>query len=79
MTPFELDILLHYYACCDDHPVVRNNPPIWAETREMFLSLGLLSVCNEGSATYKQTERLVVFIEHICGIPLPVQKWVMPT
>lgn len=78
MTPFELDILLHYYSCAGDHPVVQNNPPIWSETREMFLKYGLLSIATEGTATYKRTERLTVYIDHICSLPLPVQEWRMP-
>ncbi len=75
MTPFELDILLHYYACCDDHPVVLNNPPIWWETRQWMLDEGLLVVANAISS-YKIGERGKVLIDHITNLPLPV--WRMP-
>lgn len=33
MTPFELDILIHYYSFQTEHPVVENNPPIWGSTK----------------------------------------------
>ena len=83
MTPFELDILLHYYAICEDHPVVRNNPPIWKGTRDAFIETGLMEVRLENDphyqcCTYRLTERGNAYIEAVLSVPLPVQKWVMP-
>ena len=78
MTPFELDILLHYYCRGDDHRVVSENPPIWKETRQMFLDENLLRQRShtERDNSYAITERSKVLIEHILSLPLP--KWTMP-
>ena len=60
-TPFELDILLHYYGCADDHQAMFDNPPIWPATRDEFKANGLLAERPEGErfgkALYFLTER----------------------
>ena len=81
MTPFELDILLHYYSIAEDHPVVNRKPPIWPETRKAFLDEGLMELVPMGEvrwATYRLTERGQAYIKAILEVPLPVKKWVMP-
>ena len=75
MTPFELDILLHYYCRADDHPSMRNPPPIWAETIRDLYDAQLLT--GEGIVTiHKITERGRVLIAHMLSLPLP--EWKMP-
>jgi hypothetical protein len=77
MTPFELDILLHYYSVCSEHEVVSKNPPIWAGTRDWFLKESLLELSDgKHPASYKTTRRANIFIEHILELPLP--DWKMP-
>lgn len=84
MTPFELDILLHYYAHTVDHPVVEENPPIWAETLDAFLSEKLLQhnpkVPPPGYSgrIYCLTERGRAYIGFVLEVPLPTTKWVLP-
>lgn len=81
MTPFEIDILMHYCCSPEDHSVVSSNPPIWRETLARFVSEGLLEIPDnpsEYSATYKATDRCRAYIKGLCNVPLPVQKWVMP-
>jgi len=82
MTPFELDILLHYYVSPAPHRVEYDNPPIWADTRSWFLREGLLEPADKldkekHGGSYCATERAKVLIEHICSLPLPV--WRMPS
>ena len=80
MTPFELDILLHYYCRMDEHIVVRANPPIWPETRDRFIAEGLLEVIpaeERTDRTYRLAERGTVFLDALTDVPLPVKKWVM--
>lgn len=76
MTPFEIDILLWYYGHADDHPVTVNNPPIWAETREMFYREQLLMKGRTGKTAHQLTERGTVYVEGLQALPLPV--WRMP-
>ena len=82
MTPFELDILLHYYSRADDHPVMFDNPPIWPQTRDHFKAEELLGERpadkRHGDALYYLTERGKAYIEAVLALPLPVQVWVMP-
>ena len=76
MTPFELDILLHYYSCGGEHQFVESNPPIWAETRNGFLENGLLELFDGDHQSYRTTARANCLIEHILNLPLPI--WTMP-
>lgn len=84
MTPFELDILLHYYGCADDHPVIERNPPIWPETRNAFISEKLLEaepcVAPPGypQRTYRLTPRGRAYVKFVLAVPLPEQSWVLP-
>lgn len=79
MTPFELDILLHYYSSSSEHEAVRNNVPAWADTREMFSEEGLIRAIDNGrfSASYELTDRGKCYIEHILSLQLPTQIWSM--
>lgn len=77
MTPFELDILLHYYCIAGDCRACVENVPIWAETRDKFLDQHLLELGKHPrQETYQLGDRGKVFIEHILSLPLP--EWRMP-
>lgn len=78
MTPFELDILLHYYARADQHRVVRENPPIWERTKVDMIKEELLKPSSFAAETFEIGERGKAYIEHILSIPLPVKQWVIP-
>lgn len=80
MTPFEFDILLHYYVSSAPHRVELENPPIWPETRAWLLAEGLLELRSptESGGAYRATERAKAYIEHVLATPLPVSKWVIP-
>lgn len=82
MTPFEIEILIHYYVSPTPHRVELENSPIWPETRAWFLAQGLLAARTESSrygATYECTKRGEAWINYICQLPLPTQQWVMET
>jgi hypothetical protein len=77
MTPFEINILLHYATTRGDHPLMFNPPPIWRETIERFLELGLLEPSSgvASAACYAKTDRLGAYAEALQRVPLPVQQW----
>ena len=80
MTPYEIDILLHYYARCEDHGDVERKPPIWPSTLLYFLEQELLATANaEAQAHYAITDRGRAYVEALQRVPLPVQVWVMPS
>lgn len=79
MTPFELDILLHYHCIAADHRACVQNVPIWPETRDMLLAEGLLKTPSKlHCRTHDLGERGKVYIQAVLATPLPVQTWVMP-
>ena len=77
MTPYELDILLHYYCMGDDHPELGHASRMWNETREMLMDNHLLRLATDAekrsgaTATYRTTARANVWLEHILALPLP--------
>jgi hypothetical protein len=80
MTPFELKILLHYFACCDDHPVVSQNPPIWKDTLDEFRAADLLrdrTNSDLGEAFLVLTPRGQAFVTALMKVPLPEHSWIV--
>lgn len=78
MTPYEIDVMLHYYTRVNDHECVATNPPIWRPTIDDFLGLGLLELKASSDATYAITDRGKAYCEHLCAVQVPVCKWVQP-
>lgn len=79
MTPYEIDVMLHYYTRVNDHECVVTNPPVWRGTVEAFLELGLLALAVQPSdVCYRITERGKAYCGHLCAVQVPVCKWVQP-
>lgn len=60
MSPYEIEVLLHYYCRASDHDDIHKNPPIWRPTIERFIADGLLIESLGGDQwrrTYRLTER----------------------
>jgi hypothetical protein len=77
VTPYEINILLHYYSRAEDHPDISRNPPIWRPTMFSFAERGLICDGTHG-VSYGLTDRGRAYIEALQRIPLPQQVWVMP-
>ena len=77
MTPFEIDVLLHYHTRATDCEACINNVPIWAETRNKFVGLGLLEQDNtENDRAWRLTDKGTCYVvDGLCNVPLPVQRW----
>lgn len=87
MTPFQIDIMLHYYTRADDWRNGDHSAPICKETFDWFLDQGLLTHANfhverfeDGTikARWKLTDRGLAYVEAIKQVPLPEQAWVVP-
>ena len=80
MTPFALDILMHYYVSPEEHPRVTDLNPTALQEVGAFLVQGMLcprmGARGKGEATFQTTERAEVWIKHVLLLPLPV--WKMP-
>ena len=79
MSPYKLNIMLHYYARTNDHPDIVRNPPIWRPTIESFMRDGLLEVGDklEDAAVYRITARGRAFCEALTLVPLPEHQCVV--
>jgi len=80
MTPYEINVALHYHSHVDDFS--HQGAPIWDETAKWFLDNGLLVMrFHEDPAyprIYDPTPKLHAYVEMLCETPLPVQKWIRP-
>jgi hypothetical protein len=79
MTPFSIEIVLHYYYSPEEHR--GSHAPIWGGTIQFLLDEGLLAKraeLSEYGASYEATEKGRAYVEALCAMPFPVQKWVMP-
>lgn len=81
MTPYEIDILLWYYARCEDHPDIQRNPPIWSPTMSSFLQHELIQPSDKNGIRkdmcYELTPRGVAYVEALQTVPLPRHQWVV--
>lgn len=87
MTPFQLDILFHYYCRAADWRNGDHSAPICKETFDWFLAEGLVKHANfhverfeDGAvkARYALTERGMAYVGAIMRVPLPVRAWIVP-
>ena len=79
MTPFEIEILLHYHVSTAPHRVEHDIVPIWPVTREWFFAEGLLEqFASMNGGSYRTTERGKAWIDYVCNLPLPEKSWKMP-
>jgi hypothetical protein len=80
MSPYDIEILLHYHSRTDDWSGPSAGNALHRETMRRFVQDGLLSRCEEPAASrdYEPTERLHAYVEGLCRVPLPVQRWVVP-
>jgi hypothetical protein len=82
-TPLKIDIALWYHCRVGDygkHAGDNNfHAPAVQEALQDFVNGGLLAKSPDGcSAEYYGTEALSVWVEGLCNVPWPVQKWVLP-
>jgi hypothetical protein len=81
MSPLEISILLHYHTSKTDYRGGDFDAPAVREAINNFIGNGVLVervVGAIGDGTYEMTERGIVWVKHICSIPLPEQRWEMP-
>lgn len=77
MSPYEIEVLLHYYYSSEDYPDMQTPP--FKSTIDRFVEHGIIIPSNEGGIKFKSNREVMdVWIETITSVPLPVQKWQMP-
>lgn len=74
MSPYEINVLLHYHCHAHDYEDVERNPPVWRPTIEGLIRDGLIE--KSTTANYRITEKGRFYvIEGLCQVPVPVQTW----
>ena len=84
-SPLEIMIGLHYWTTPTEYD--RGDSEHWQSqavqaTLATFVERGLLErleARNQYGGSYEGTEALGVWVEALCNIPMPVQKWIIPT
>jgi hypothetical protein len=81
-SPLEIKIALHYCCHPDDYDGGRGehwgSAPVQAIMKD-FLAAGLLKNSDDDGVMYTRTDALGVWVDAICSVPRPVQKWVIPS
>jgi hypothetical protein len=78
-SPHELQVILWYHSRASDWDGM--NVPIWGQTAKKLIHLDLLTehIPSEiDKRHFKPTEKLHAYVEGLCNLPLPIQKWVIP-
>src|SRR5687768_9167382 len=82
VSPYEINVILHYYSRVGDHDDMERNPPGWGQTMALFTDNGLIRRAvyrdERHPRCYELTERGTAYCEALQRVPLPVQVWVTP-
>lgn len=83
-SPLEIQMALHFWtrptAYAEHEPEHRNSGAV-KNILAWYVRDGLLEKipANEHGETYKATDALGVWVEALCSVPFPIQKWVIPS
>ena len=78
MTPFEIEVLLHYHYSPHDYPGLDSNPAVMDAVTK-FCQAGILTEwTNRTPRFYKNDAAMKAYIDTITSIPLPKQVWIIP-
>jgi len=73
MSPYEIELLIHYYVSPAPHP--RSEVSTIAGATQSFLTNGLIKLDETTESGYTITERGAAHIRLLCSTPWPVQQW----
>ena len=74
MTPNDLEVLIHCHVSPTAHP--RIDAPAVKEALDMLEKNGLIILHKGGDNIYSTTDKGNAFMQVLCSMPLPEQKWV---
>jgi hypothetical protein len=79
MTPLHLEILMWYYTRGAEYPYEGNETRI-GYAAELQRDGLLCSIAGDKlGRSYAPTDKGKFWIEQVLALPLPIQRWVMPT
>jgi hypothetical protein len=77
-SPLYIEIGLHYHARVNDYRDGDFSAPAVREALDTFVRLGLLLV-GTSDRRYEPTEGLRVWVDALCSVAFPEQRWVTDT
>jgi DNA-binding PadR family transcriptional regulator len=78
VTPYELEILIHYR--CSVIEFARSRAPAFEPTMRGLESDGLVKRVDGGLRGYEMTDKGVFYVdEGLCRVPLPIHRWEIPS
>lgn len=75
MTPFQLQLLLHFHSICEPHP--QENSIAGNDAIKFFMEKGLITR-DEDDKLWVLTECGYHFILMLIKTPLPLRTWIDP-
>lgn len=72
MTVLEIRLLLHVYAVAE--PFDHSDMPIYQQTKNKFISLGLIEEDKDMACGYSLLPRGKAFIKMLLTTPLPIES-----
>lgn len=84
MSPLEIEIAIFYHTRAEgDYGLHLGDHNFRASAVQSafnyFVEIGLLERLPPGSPrSFARTDALAVYVGAICGVPAPIQKWVIP-
>lgn len=77
MTPLQIEIMLHYHCCASDYRDGDFSAPAVRDAIDDFRARGLLKESGN-KRVYEPTEGVRLYVDALCAVPAPVQRWVIP-
>jgi len=80
MSPLGIEILLHYHCRVDDFRSGDFSAPAVRDLIDAFTSEGMLipNATPGYHRTYQLSERGETYVNALCRVPYPINKWCMP-
>lgn len=87
MSPYQINILLHYYTSPQAHPSEQTGNALWHDTIQAFMEEKLMEPNPLASppdldyepSIYRMTHRGQFYVsDGLCKVPLPEREWRIP-
>lgn len=81
MTPLEISILIHYHCSPTDFRDGDFSAPAVRQAINEFKQTGFIKAAEPSdnvAAAYIGTDKCGVYVQALCAVPEPIQKWVVP-
>jgi len=77
VAPITIEIIIHYYVTSDEAEDFRDSPA-FKENLAMLIDNQLLDIAIKGKRKYTANrEACEAYINALCSVPFPKQKWVV--